>query len=83
MSQLFEDNPVIARLKQDRELREMQVRVYANSLWATMTANEKTGIRFGLFPANKMSEAGISGFEIKEICVALMACAKQNGGMRA
>jgi len=55
----------------------------AVAIWNKMDKNEKTGVRFGLFPANKMREAEKEGFNGKDLCVALMDCATKNGGMVA
>jgi len=55
----------------------------AQEIWDGMDDNERTGVRFGMFPAGKMAEAEKEGYKGKELCVALMDVAKQNGGMRA
>jgi hypothetical protein len=55
----------------------------AAELWNSMTDNERHGIRFGLFPAKIMEAAAKEGFNARELCVALMNCAKKDGGMRA
>lgn len=55
----------------------------AEQLWAAMDANQKTGVRFGMFPAEVMRAAESEGFNGRELCVALMDCAKADGGMRA
>jgi len=55
----------------------------ATELWATFDQNEQFGVRFGMFPAKKMQEAEREGFDGRELCVALMAVADKNGGMRA
>ena len=55
----------------------------AEQMWATMTKNEKVGVRFGMFPAAKMQAAVSEGHDSKEISVALMNCAEKDGGMRA
>ena len=55
----------------------------AAQMWASFDKNEKAGIRFGLFPAVRMREAEAEGFHGKDLCVALMDCAKNDGGMRA
>lgn len=55
----------------------------AQTLWASLTENEKTAIRFGLFPASKIAEVEAEGFDGRMICLSLMDCAKKNGGMRA
>lgn len=53
-------------------------------LWDAMNDNERTGVRFGMFPAPKMREAEQWGFtDGRLLALALMDQAKQNGGMRA
>lgn len=52
-------------------------------LWHDMDDNEKHGVRFGLFPYGRMMEAEREGFDGRQLCLALMDCAKRNGGMRA
>lgn len=56
---------------------------YAPKLWASLSANEKHGVRFGLFPHNVMKDAGKAGYDERKLCIALMQCASNNGGMRA
>ena len=56
---------------------------YAQALWESMDDNQKAGVRIGLFPYEKMSAAEKAGFNGKDLCVALMNCAKQDGGMIA
>lgn len=57
--------------------------------WQGLTANEKALIRFGMFPADKMQalEEKFSyvrrGDRSRLCAVALMDCAKADGGMRA
>lgn len=48
-----------------------------------MDKNEQTGVRFGMFPAGKMQEAEAEGYNGKDLAVALMDCATNDGGMRA
>lgn len=59
----------------------------AIAMWSTFTKSEKTLVRFGMFPADKMREAEEVGFGGKEgvrlLAVALMDCAKRDGGMIA
>lgn len=55
----------------------------AASMWLDMDDNEKTGVRFGMFPYGRMCEAEREGFNARELCIALMDIAKRNGGMRA
>lgn len=55
----------------------------AQAMWQNMDDNEKTGVRFGMFPAVKMREAEAEGFDGHLLCIELMDCASKNGGMRA
>lgn len=52
-------------------------------MWETMDENERAGVRFGMFPLRKMKEAEAEGFGSHPLVVALMDCAKRDGGMRA
>lgn len=55
----------------------------AADLWATFTDNEQHGVRFGMFPAEKMAAAEATGLDGHALVVALMDLAAKNGGMRA
>ena len=55
----------------------------AQVLWNEMNVNEKTVVRFGMFPVEKMSAAEQEGYNSQQLAVALMTCAKADGGMRA
>ena len=61
----------------------------AAALWAGMTSNEKSLVRFGMFPAGKMAEGERTLREhfgrdtTRLLAVALMECAEKDGGMRA
>jgi hypothetical protein len=55
----------------------------AQQIWEAMDANEKHGVRFGLFPHEKMMAAECEGFDGHALCIALMDCATKDGGMRA
>jgi hypothetical protein len=57
--------------------------MYAAALWRHMDRNQKTGVRFGLFPAQLMREAEKQGYKVRELTSALMELAKNDGGMRA
>lgn len=61
----------------------MDVKAKAQEIWDGMDQNEQAGVRFGLFPAGKMQAAEVEGYNGKDLCVALMDVAKENGGMRA
>lgn len=55
----------------------------AQQLWESFDKNEKTGVRFGLFPFEKMQVAIQEGYHSHELCVALMDTASKNEGLRA
>lgn len=79
----FASNPVIQRLRQEREAEEQSATVKAAELWAKMDKNQKTAVRFGMFPSEIMEEADAAGFDTHEVCCAQMECATKDGGMRA
>ena len=55
----------------------------AQDIWNAMDKNAQTGVRFGLFPAPVMQAAETEGYNGRDLAVALMDVAQQNGGMRA
>jgi hypothetical protein len=55
----------------------------AREIWKAMTDSERHGVRFGLFPHEKMEAATREGFDGKLLATALMDCAEKDGGMRA
>ena len=55
----------------------------AVQMWQAFTANEKAGVRFGMFPAGPMREAEKEGIDGRDLAIALMDCATKDGGMRA
>jgi len=55
----------------------------AEAMWAAFDENEKTGVRFGMFPAGKMQAAQALGYDTRRLALALMALAERDGGMRA
>lgn len=55
----------------------------AQSLWDGMDDNEKTVVRFSMFPHEKMMASEQEDYNGQQLAVALMACAKSDGGMRA
>lgn len=59
------------------------VKAKAAELWSSFDDNQKTLVRFGMFPADEMQAATAAGFDGRDLAVALMDCASQNGGMRA
>lgn len=66
---------------ENRELDQTAANIIAAELWQTFTKDEKTLVRFGMFPANKMPELDRDG--TRYLAVALMDCAKRDGGRRA
>lgn len=58
-------------------------RARAASLWIKPDKNQKAGVRFGIFPLREMAMVEAEGFDPHAVCVALMDCAKTDGGMRA
>lgn len=60
--------------------QQSALKAYAESLWDWMNASQKTGVRFGLFPAELMRNAtGIDGMPQHELTVALMDIAQRKG----
>jgi hypothetical protein len=55
----------------------------AAEMWRGFDENQKTGCRFGMFPAEEMRKAEKEGFDGRNLTVALMNEAEKNGGMRA
>jgi hypothetical protein len=55
----------------------------AAEMWTSFDRNQKAGVRFGMFPFDKMTEAEKQGYDGRELSIALMNQAKQDGGMRA
>lgn len=45
-------------------------------MWNNMDVNERAGVRFGMFPFAVMQAAEAEGYNGKDLCVALMDCAK-------
>ena len=72
-----------ARAREKREANELLVRQEAEQTWPTLTENQKTAIRFGLFPVEVMKEAEGRGHDEHALGIALMDVAARNGGMRA
>ena len=67
----------------DEKFMRLSCHQKAQKLWAEFTDNEKTGCRFGLFPGVKMKAAIEEGYDVRELSLALMACAAKDGGMKA
>jgi hypothetical protein len=75
------------RHREHDQLERAEVAQLAARMWGNFTKDEKTLVRFGMFPYAKMLEAEQGITHITEgsrlLAVALMDCAKANGGMRA
>lgn len=77
--------------QQSYQLDKAMVTQKAQAIWDAMVSNEKTGVRFGMFPAGSMKQAEAelkaAGCEARDVgrllSVALMDLASANGGMRA
>jgi hypothetical protein len=72
--------------KKMSELKEAEKRstaARALTIWAQLDDNAKAGVRFGLFPMNVQRIAEAEGYNARALCVGLMECAHQDGGMRA
>jgi hypothetical protein len=71
----------------DREMDQAIATTTAVRLWAGFTKDEKNLVRFGMFPAEKMraaeAEIGSDKDTVRLLAVALMDCAKRDGGMVA
>lgn len=67
----------------DTTLDKAEHAVKAQAIWDGMDKNERTAVRFGMFPAAKMEAASKEGYDGRLMAVALMNCAEKNGGMRA
>ena len=70
----------------DRLLDRAAAQQKAEQLWPTLTKNQQSLIRFGMFPAEVMEAAEADGFSGRaghDLVCALMDVAKANGGMRA
>lgn len=52
-------------------------------MWQGFSDNERAMVRFGIFPAAKMEAGEAAGVDGRTLAVALMDCAKADGGMRA
>ena len=58
----------------------------ATQAWAKATANQKAGVRFGMTDVELFRIVGLDPYGkdpvVREFTLALMDCAKQDGGMR-
>jgi hypothetical protein len=78
----------IQRALNQRKIKEDQHAAKAQVMWDSFTDQEKTLVRFGMFPADKMKAAEAETLEGeclhwdgRMLAVKLMDCAKRNGGM--
>lgn len=68
----------------DRAVLRALYAAHAAQLWHGFTKDEKTLVRFGMFPAEKMKTFDAAGLtDTRLAAVALMDCAQADGGMRA
>jgi hypothetical protein len=65
------------------EASKLAAKGKAQRMWAEFTPNQRTGVRFGMFPAAEMRAAEQEGYDGRLLSVALMDCAAADGGMRA
>jgi hypothetical protein len=72
----------MTHIRRPDDLDRLAHRAKAAELWASFTTNEKNLVRFGMFPAEKMRTAELD-YDGHLLTVALMDCAKADGGMRA
>jgi hypothetical protein len=54
----------------------------AYAIWQKMSEDERSGVRFGIFPFDRMTRSEAEGFDRRELCGALMGLARAQGGMR-
>jgi hypothetical protein len=59
------------------------IRVKAESLWDAMDNKERAGIKYGMFPTNKMVLVEEQGFDCYSVYLALMDCAEKDGSVKA
>ena len=78
-----EINQVLADPPQNRKELAMDYAQKAGEVWQGMNKDEKAGVRFGLFPADKMRQVQAEGYDGHQFVLALMDQAKADGGMRA
>lgn len=61
--------------------KQQQTEAKAAVIWKAMTASERHGVRFGMFPSEQITAAKKEGFDGHLLCIALMDCATKDGGM--
>jgi len=59
------------------------IRVKAESLWGVMDNKERAGIKYGMFPTNKMALVEEQGFDCYSVYLALMDCAAKDEIVKA
>lgn len=68
-------------------LERAEIADAARKLWQSFTNDERSMVRYGMFPAEKIRKAEQDLVHVKDrtrlLAVALMDCAKADGGMRA
>ena len=75
---------IIDEHRRDHAALEALYAAHALELWQGFTKNEKTLVRFGMFPADRMKSFDQAGLTDGRLAaVALMNCASADGGMRA
>jgi hypothetical protein len=48
----------------------------ARAIWDEMSEDERNGIRFGIFPFDRMTRSEREGFDRRELCIVLFDIAK-------
>jgi hypothetical protein len=48
----------------------------AYAIWQEMSEDERNGVRYGIFPIDRMMRSQAEGYEAHELCVGLMDIAK-------
>jgi hypothetical protein len=64
-----------------RRRQDDATKAKAAAIWKSMNPSERHGVRFGLFPSETMERAEAEGYDDHLISIALMDCAKADGGM--
>ena len=59
----------------------LTVEQYAQQLWDSFGEEKRNLIRIGMLPAGDMHSKASLEYDAKEFAVALMNCAKKDGGM--
>lgn len=48
------------------------IQVKGKELWDSFNTSERTGVKFGMFPFDKMKPAEDAGYPTRELCTAIM-----------